>query len=285
MLARLPRIREEGEQMAQATGILRASASSAGARTLWIGLNTIFLRECAVIARFWSVTLAPPVMTTLLYFAVFGGILGKRIGSFGGVDYLHYVAPGLIALWVVPYAFGHSASGFLGARFFKFIEEILVSPLPAWTVMVGYVMGGVMRGFLVGAAAAITTLLIVHLHVRSALITIVALTLAALVSSLAGFITGLFAKSFEQVQMIQGSILTPLMFFGGVFNPVSMLPDWAQRLSLANPMLYMVNAVRYGLLGVSDLPVGLTLPVMCAAAIALFLVAMKLLARGKGVRD
>lgn len=271
--------------MAQATGIFRAADRPAGGKKLWIGLKTIFLRECAVIARFWSVTLAPPVMSTLLYFAVFGGILGKRIGSFGGVDYLHYVAPGLIALWVIPYAFGHSASGFLGSKFFKYIEEILVSPLPAWVVMLGYVMGGVMRGFLVGAAAAITTLLIMHLHVRSVLITVVALTLAALVSSLGGFITGLFAKSFEQVQMIQGSILTPLMFFGGVFNPVSMLPDWAQKLSLANPMLYMVNAVRYGLLGVSDVPVGLTLSVMSVAAIALFFVAMKLVAHGKGIRE
>lgn len=271
--------------MAQATGILRASDGPAGARKLWIGLNTILIRECAVIARFWSVTLAPPVMTTLLYFAVFGDILGKRIGSFGGVDYLHYIAPGLVALWVIPYAFGHSASGFLGARFFRYIEEILVSPLPPWAVMVGYVMSGVMRGFLVGAAAAITTLLIMRLHVSSVLITVAALSLAALVSSLGGFIMGLYAKSFEQVQMIQGSILTPLMFLGGVFNPVSMLPDWAQKLSLANPMLYMVDAVRYGLLGVSDMPVGLTLSVMGAAAIALLLIAAELVARGKGIRD
>lgn len=271
--------------MAQAMGSFRASDGPAGGKKLWIGLNTIFLRECAVIGRFWSVTLAPPVMTTILYFAVFGGILGKRIGSFGGVDYLHYMAPGLIALWIIPYAFGHSASGFLGSKFFKYIEEILVSPLPVWVVMLGYVMGGVVRGFLVGAAAAVTTLLILHLHVRSVLVTMAALSLAALVSSLAGFITGLFARSFEQVQMIQGSILTPLMFFGGVFNPVSMLPDWAQKLSLANPMLYMVNAVRYGLLGVSDVPVGLTLAVMCAAAIALFAVAVKLLARGQGIRE
>ncbi len=271
--------------MAQAAGIFRASGGPADARKLWIGLNTIFLRECAVIARFWSVTLAPPVMTTILYFAVFGGILGKRIGSFGGVDYLHYMAPGLIALWVIPYAFGHSASGFLGSKFFKYIEEILVSPLPAWVVLLGYVMGGVMRGFLVGAAAAVTTLVILHLHVRSVVITVAALSLGALVSSLGGFITGLFARSFEQVQMIQGSILTPLMFFGGVFNPVSMLPDWAQKLSLANPMLYMVNAVRYGLLGVSDVPVGLTLSAMCAVAIVLFAVAAKLVARGQGIRE
>ena len=270
--------------MAQATGMLLASEGSAGGK-VWIGLRTVLRRECAVIATFWSVTLAPPVISTLLYFAIFGDILGKRIGSFGGVDYLHYVAPGLIILWVIPYAFGHTAAGFLGARLFRYLEEILVTPLPGWAVIVGYVMGGVLRGLLVGAAATATTLLFAPLHVRSALVTIAALSLAALVSSLAGFVTALFATSFEQVRAIQGLILTPLMFLGGVFNPVSMLPDWAQKLSLANPMLYMVNAVRYGLLGTSDVPIALTFSIMCAGCIILFLAAASLLARGKGIRD
>ena len=270
--------------MAQATGMLQASDPLASSR-VWIGLNTIILRECTVIARFWTVTLAPPVITTLLYFAVFGDILGKRIGSFGGVDYIQYVAPGLIALWVIPYSFGHTAGGFLGSRIFKYLEEILVTPLPGWAVMLGYVIGGVLRGFVVGAAAAVTTLLFTRLHVDSVLVTLAAISLAALVSSLGGFIAALFAKTFQQVQMIQTSILTPLMFLGGVFNPVSVLPAWAQKLALANPMLYMVDAVRYGLLGVSDVPVGLTFSVMGGAGIALFLAAMGLLARGKGIRD
>lgn len=138
---------------------------------------------------------------------------------------------------------------------------------------------------MVGTAAAVTTLLFTHLHVRSVLITIAALSLGAVVSSLGGFITALFARSFEQVQMIQGSILTPLMFFGGVFNPISVLPRWGQNLALANPLLYMVNAVRYGLLGISDVPVRLTFAVMCAAAVVLFILGMKLLAQGKGIRE
>jgi len=270
--------------MAQATGRLRASDRLRGG-SVWPGLSTIILRECAVIARFWTVTLAPPVITTLLYFAVFGDILGKRIGSFAGVGYIHYVAPGLIALWVIPYAFGHTASAFLGARIFRYLEEVLVSPLPGWAVMLGYVTGGVVRGVLVGTAAAVTALVFVHLQPKSIFVTLGAISLAALVSSLGGFITALFAKSFEQVQLIQGSILTPLMFLGGVFNPLAMLPEWARKLSLGNPLLYMVNAVRYGLLGVSDVPVGITFAVMFAAAIALFLAGAQLLARGKGIRD
>jgi len=277
-------LRERAGQMAQSTRMLRASDPLAGGR-IWVGLNTIILRECAVIARFWTVTLAPPIMTTLLYFAVFGDVLGKRIGSFAGVDYIHYVAPGLIALWIIPYSFAHTAGGFLGSRVFKYLEEILVTPLPGWALMLGYAIGGVGRGLVVGAAAAVTALLFTRLHIESVLVTVVALTLAALVASLGGFIAALFAKTFEQVQTIQTSILTPLMFVGGVFNPVSALPAWAQKLALANPMLYMVDAIRYGLLGISDVPIGLSLTLMGALAIVLFLAAVKLLASGKGIRD
>jgi ABC-2 type transport system permease protein len=128
--------------MAQPTWVFRAPDPWAGG-PLWVGLRTIIFRECAVIARFSSVTLTPPVVTMLLYFAIFGGILGRRIGSFSGIDYIRYVSPGLIVLWVIPYSFGHTASGFLGARIFRFLEEILVSPLPEWAVMLGYVTGGV----------------------------------------------------------------------------------------------------------------------------------------------
>jgi ABC-2 type transport system permease protein len=151
--------------------------------------------------------------------------------------------------------------------------------------MAGYVTGGVIRGMLVGMAAAVTTLFVAHLHVSSALVSVAALLLAALVASLGGFVAALFAKSFQQVQAIQLSILTPLMYLGGVFNPVALLPHWAQKLSLANPLLYMVNAVRYGLLGVSDVPVGLAFWMMGSTAIAILLAALLLLARGEGIRD
>jgi ABC-2 type transport system permease protein len=151
--------------------------------------------------------------------------------------------------------------------------------------MLGYVTGGVIRGVLVGAAAAITTLLVTHLHVRSVCVSVAALLLAALVSSLGGFVTALFAKTFQQVQAIQGTILTPLMYLGGVFNPIWMLPGWAQKLSLANPLLYMVNAVRYGMLGVSDAPIGLTFLITGAAGIVLLAAALTLLAHGKGIRE
>ena len=251
----------------------------------WIGLKTIVRRECGVIVRYWGITLAPPVITTILYFIVFGEVFGKRIGSFDGIDYIRYIAPGLIVLWVIPYSFGHTASGFLGARFFKFIEELLVSPLPDWVVMTGYVLGGIARGFLVGTAVVLTTLFFTPLDVHSICVSVVALFLAALVSALGGFITGMLAKTFEHVITIQILILTPLTYIGGVFSSVSMLPKWAQDLSLANPMFYMVNTFRYGILGVSDVPVGVAFSVVCACGAVLFFAAAKLMARGTGFRD
>lgn len=254
-------------------------------RARWIGLKTLVSRECGVIVQFWGVTLAPPAITTVLYFTILGEIIGKRIGLLDGVGYLQYLAPGLIVLWVIPYSYGHTAAGFVGAQFFRFIEELLVSPLPNWVVVLGYVAGGMIRGVLVGAVAAVSALFFAHVHVHSAFLSITVLLLAALVSALGGFITAMFAKSFEQVNAIQDFILTPLMYVGGVFNSLAMLPDWAQKLSLVNPLFYVVNGFRYGVLGVSDVPVGAALSIMSGFAIALFLVALKLMAHGSGARD
>jgi ABC-2 type transport system permease protein len=251
----------------------------------WVGLKTIVSRECGVIARYWGFTLAPPVITTILYFTIFGKIFGPRIGSFEGIDYARYMAPGLIVLWVIPYSFGHTASGLVGARFFKFIEEILVSPLPGWVVMSGYVLGGVARGFLVGMAVALTALCFTHLGIHSIALSVAALFLAAAVSSLGGFIAATFARTFEHVITIQILILTPLTYIGGVFTSTSMLPEWARDLSLANPMFYLVNIFRYGILGVSDVPAGMAFLVISAVGAALFFAAAKLMARGTGFRE
>ncbi len=251
----------------------------------WIGLKTLLLRECAVIVRFWGVTLAPPAVSTVLYFIVFGEIIGKRIGSIDGIDYIQFMAPGIIVLWVIPYSFGHTAGGFLGAKFFRYIEELLVSPQPHWVIMAGYVMGGLARGILVGMTAAVITLCFTPVPVHSVLLGLTAIALAAAVAALAGFITGLFAKSFEQVFMIQGLILTPLMYLGGVFSSLSTLPVWAQTLSRANPMFYMVNAFRYGLLGESDVAIGVSISLMFAAGVVLLLIAWVLLVHGVGIRE
>jgi len=251
----------------------------------WIGLKTLVSRECGVIFRFWAVTLAPPVMTTFLYFTIFGEIIGKRIGSIRGVPYIQYLAPWLVVLWVVPYAYGHTAGGFLGSRFFRYIEEVLVTPMPGWIVVLGYVLGGVIRGVLVGTIALLVIVLFTHLDVHSVVISLAVICLAAMVSALAGFITALFASSFDQVTNIQALILTPLMYVGGVFNPVASLPVWMRELSLANPMFYIVNAFRYGVLGISEVSLGTALFIMCASGLALFAAAVVLISRGVGIRE
>ncbi|MFC4308212.1 ABC transporter permease [Steroidobacter flavus] len=251
----------------------------------WIGFKTLVRRECGVIVRFWIVTLAPPAVMTALYVTIFGGVVGQQIDGWHGVDYIHYLSPGLILLWVIPYSFAHTAAGLLGARSFRFIEEILVTPLPNWVVMMGYVAGGMVRGLLVGLVATIATLLFTQLSIHSVFVSVSVLSLAALVASAGGFITALFAKTFEQVNLIQGSVLTPLTYLGGVFVSISTMPDWAQALSVANPMFYMVDAFRYGFLGVSDGPAGTALAIILALGVVLMFAAMKIMARGIGIRE
>jgi len=251
----------------------------------WIGLRTLISRECGVIVRFWSVTLAPPVIMTALYFTIFGKIIGSRIGLSGGIDYMHFMAPGLILLWVIPYSYGHTATGLLGARIYRFIEELLVAPLPAWKIMTGYVIGGTLRGLLVGTAVILTSLFFSNLDVYSVWIGVAAILLAAVVSALGGFITALLVKNFDQVATIQISILLPLTYTGGVFTAMSDLPEWARTLSLANPVFYMVNAFRYGVLGVSAVPVGIAFFVVCGFGLFLLVVALGLMSRASGMRE
>jgi ABC-2 type transport system permease protein len=252
---------------------------------VWIALKTLVRRECRVIARYWALTLAPPIVTTILYFTVFGVVFGTHIGPIDGVEYIRYVVPGLIVLQVVPYSFGHAASGLLGARHFRFVEELLVSPLPGWAVMSGYVIGGAVRGLLVATAAALTMLLFTGLEPYSLLMSATALLLIALVSALGGFVTGMFAKSFDQVSTILALILTPLTYLGGVFGTLTSLPGWARTLSAANPMAHMVSAARYGFLGVSDIRPGTAFIVVCLLGTMLLVASLVLLARGTGLRS
>ncbi|HUQ11312.1 MAG TPA: ABC transporter permease [Steroidobacteraceae bacterium] len=242
----------------------------------WIAFTTLFRRECAVIARYWLVTLAPPAISMALYFGIFGKVLGGRIGTIVGVPYIEYMAPGLIALTAIPSAFMHSAAGMLGARFIGYIEEVLVAPQPRWIVLAGYVAGGVMRGLVVASMAALVALLFSGFHGVSPGLTLVAVLLAATISATGGFITGMLAKSFERVSMTQGLILVPMAFLGGVFVPVSALPEWARFVSHANPVFYMVSAVRSGIGGAAEAPVALSIAVMLVFAAALLLIALRL---------
>jgi len=250
-----------------------------------IGFGTILLREFGRIVRIWAQTILPPAVTAGLYFIIFGSLIGGRIGQMGGYDYMQYIAPGLIMMAVITNSYANVVSSFFGARFGKHIEEILVSPLPSWLIVLGYIGGGLTRGLLVGAVVTLVALSFTHLHVHHALIIMAAVLLTSFVFSLGGFINAIFAKNFDQISWFPTFILTPLTYFGGVFYSISLLPDWAGALSHANPILYMVNAFRYGFLGVSDVDIRLAFAIMAAFAVLLFTLAVTLMNRGVGIRE
>lgn len=251
----------------------------------WVGFKTIIIREYSRIIRIWGQTIVPSAVTATLYFVIFGSLIGRRVGQMGGFDYMQFIAPGLIMMAVITNSYANVVSSFFGAKFGKHVEEMLVSPLPNWVIVLGYVGGGVVRGLLVGAVVTAVSLFFAKLHIHHPVIIVVAVLLTAIVFSLGGFINAVFAKNFDQVNWIPAFILTPLTYFGGVFYSITLLPQWAQHVSFANPILHMVNAFRYGFLGVSDVNVGLALSLMSIFAIAMFAIAVALMNRGIGMRE
>ncbi|MBK6599776.1 MAG: ABC transporter permease [Proteobacteria bacterium] len=251
----------------------------------WIGFKTIIIRELGRIMRIWTQTIVPSAITSALYFIIFGNLIGKRVGPMDGFDYMQYIAPGLIMMAVITNSYANVVSSFFGAKFGKYVEEMLVSPLPNWVIVAGYVGGGVLRGLFVGAVVTAVALFFTHLAVHHVLVIIAAVVLTAVVFALGGFINAVFAKNFDQVNLVPIFVLTPLTYFGGVFYSVSLLPQWAQHVSYANPILHMVNAFRYGFLGVSDVDVVLAFTIMSGAAVGLFALAVWLMNRGTGMRE
>jgi ABC-2 type transport system permease protein len=254
-------------------------------KTNIVGFNTIVIREFGRIIRIWAQTIVPPVITATLYFVIFGSLIGRRIGDMGGYTYIQYIAPGLIMMSVITNSYGNVVSSFFGAKFGKHIEELLVSPLPNWLIVSGYVVGGMLRGLIVGVVVTAVTLLFTRLHVQHPLVVVSAVVLSSIVFALAGMINAVFAKNFDQITFIPTFVLTPLTYLGGVFYTIALLPQWAQHVSHANPILYMVNAFRYGFLGVSDVNVGVAYTIMIGSALVLFTVCVSLLNRGVGTRE
>jgi ABC-2 type transport system permease protein len=255
------------------------------ARARWIGFQTIVLREFGRILRIWGQTIVPSVVTAALYFLIFGSLIGRRVGQMDGIDYMQFIAPGLIMMSVITNAYANVSSSFFGAKFQRFLEEIMVSPQPDWIIVAGYVGGGVLRGLLVGGAVTVVALFFTHLPVHHLGAIVAAVLLTAVIFSLAGFINGVFARNFDQVNWIPTFILTPLTYLGGVFYSINLLPEWARTLSFANPVLHMVNAFRYGFLDRSDVALGWAFGIMTLAAAVLFAVALWLMRRGTGLKD
>jgi ABC-2 type transport system permease protein len=262
-----------------------ADSTRALRRARWVGFKTIIIREYGRIIRIWAQTIVPSAVTSALYFVIFGSLIGQRVGLMGGVPYMQYIAPGLIMMAVITNSYGNVVSSFFGAKFGKHVEELLVAPLPNWVIVLGYVGGGLLRGLMVGAAVTIVSLIFTHLPVHHAAVIFAAVVLTSVVFSLGGFINAQFAKNFDQVNWIPTFVLTPLTYFGGVFYSITLLPEWARHLSFANPILHMVNAFRYGFLGVSDVHIGVAFSIMTLSTVVLFGVALFFMNRGTGMRD
>ena len=252
---------------------------------LWIAFQTILTKEIRRFMRIWVQTLLPPVITMILYFVIFGKLIGSRIGSMGGFDYIQFVVPGLIMMSVITNSYGNVVSSFYGNKFQHSIEELLVSPVPNWIILTGYVTGGVARGLCIGVLVTLLSLFFTHLHVEHALTTLLVVLLTSILFSLAGLINAIYAKSFDDITIVPTFVLTPLTYLGGVFYSIHLLPPLWQYLSQANPILYMVNAFRYGILGVSDVHIGFSLSMIVVFILLAGGYAMHLLNTGKGLRN
>jgi ABC-2 type transport system permease protein len=250
-----------------------------------VGFATLISKEYTRIVRIWVQTLVPPAITMTLYFVIFGSLIGRRIGEMDGFGYMQYIAPGLIMMSVITNSYGNVVSSFFGAKFARHIEEMLVSPMPEAFILLGHVAGGVIRGLLVGALVTLIALFFTDLRPVHPFITLSVVFLTAVVFSLAGLINAIFARKFDDISIIPTFVLTPLTYLGGVFYSISLLPEFWQKVSLANPILYMVNAFRYGILGVSDIGLGQAYLIILAFIAGLYLFALFLLKRGIGIRE
>ena len=251
----------------------------------WVAFVTIVRKEYLRVLRIWVQTIVPPAITMTLYFLIFGTLIGSRIGTMDGIGYMQFIAPGLIMMSVITNSYGNVVSSFFGAKFQRHIEEMLVSPVPNSIIILGHVAGGVVRGLMVGLLVACVALMFTRIEVAHPLITLVMVFLTAVVFSLAGFINAVFAKKFDDISIIPTFVLTPLTYLGGVFYSISLLPEFWQKVSLANPILYMVNAFRFGMLGQSDIPIGVAFALVGVFVVLLFSVCLFLMDRGIGIRE
>jgi len=250
-----------------------------------IAFRTIVSKEIRRFTRIWPQTLLPPAITTSLYFMIFGRLIGERVGSINGVSYMDYIVPGIILMSVISHSYANVVSSFYSTKFQRQIEELLVAPVPNWVILSGYVCGGIARGLLVGMVVTGISLLFTDIKVNNLGVTIAVYILTATLFSLAGFINAVFADSFDDISIIPNFVLTPLSYLGGVFYSVSMLPDVWQTISLANPILYMINAFRYGLIGVTDVDVQFAFAITGGFITFLTLLSLFLLHKGIGIKN
>ncbi len=249
-----------------------------------VAFKTMVVKEVRRFMRIWVQTIVPPAVSALLYMTIFGTLIGSRVGEMDGHRYIDFIVPGIIMMAVITNSYGNSVSSFFGAMFQKHLEELLVAPVHNAVILAGFVVGGVCRGMLVGSLVAVVSLFFTRLHVENPLITIAVVILTSTLFSIGGVINSVFAKGFDDISIIPNFVLTPLTYLGGIFYSIHLLPDFWRGLSYFNPVLYMINGFRYGILGRSDISIGWSFLVIVVFIVILAAIALRLLNKGVGIK-
>jgi len=264
--------------------MLNSQSEKSAISPIFIGYKTMARMEIHRVFRIWAQTLLPPVITTALYFAIFGTLIGSQIAPISGYTYIQFIVPGLVMMAVITSAYSNVVSTFFGAKMQRYLEELLVSPMPNWVVILGFVTGGVVRALLVALLVIAISLFFTHLIIVNIWIILAAALLTSTLFSLAGLLNGMFAKSFDGISIIPTFVLTPLTYLGGVFYSIDALPEFFRFISLGNPILYMVNAFRYGFLGISDVSLATSFGVMIIFNLLLLSLILYLFKKGYGLK-
>jgi len=251
----------------------------------WTAFRTLLIKEILRFARIWVQTILPPAITMALYFIIFGKLIGSQIGDIEGFRYIDFIMPGLILMSVISNSYANTVSSFYFSRWNKHIDELLIAPIPNWLILAGYVAGGVARGVIVGVVVTIVASFFSDISIHSYGITFLVFVLTSVLFSLAGFINGVFANSFDDISIIPTFVLTPLTYLGGIFYSISLLPEFWQIVSMANPVLYMINVFRFGFLGITDIDIRLGIVILLIVIFALSYIGISLLNSGKGVKS
>lgn len=250
-----------------------------------IALYTLVRRELVRMFRIASQVFLPPVITTTLYFLIFGSLIGSRIGDIQGVSYPTFIAPGLIMMSVITNSYGNVSSSMFSVRFQRSIEEMLISPMHNGLLLLGYVLGGVIRGLIVAILVYLIASFFLTIELKHLPMTLLVVLLVAAIFSLAGFTNAMIARNFDDIMLIPTFVLTPLTYLGGVFYSTSMLPPFWQKISLLNPILYMVNALRHAMIGQEEVSMTLAMGIICLMLVSLTAINMILLKKGVGLRE
>lgn len=254
----------------------------------WIAFYTMLRKDVTRMFRIWVQTFLPSVITSVLYFLVFGTVLGSQIGDMQGVNYMAFVVPGLVMLAIITTSYANTSFTFFTSKFFgRNIDELLVSPMPPWLMIAGFVGGGLVRGVIVGALVLAVSLFFtgLHLAIHNVLIILFFAILTALLFSLAGLVNGIYAKSIDGINLVPTFVLTPLVYLGGIFYSAEVLPAWWQAITYANPLFYLVNGFRYGFLGIADVPLSVSVTVLLSLGAILSGINWYLVRTGLGLKQ